>query len=511
MAGAETIEVYEMRVAELKDELIKAQASNGSSSEADATLRLQLEAAREEIRAVQEAAALRETEMEARLREAKISGVSSNSQEMVIQLQADLEAALTERLRLAEQVATLKTQTRELKSSKNDLEQRIVEADQAIEQVRVSARHSISSMDDIMRDRDAELSILTKEKQTLEAEVKQLRQALENARHEPTDSEELTALREELEDLRVQLKDANNAKTLSSNATTNDDEAAQITDLQRRIDELTQENREAKQENQRLLEVQSSLAEAHRQVESECLKLMDELERLHSEQLSMPPVPSAPEVDAGIKLEEVPDDDPDNPMPPEQRRLLALLKEKQSALEAQQRAHQQEQRRLQQHISDMEREHRAEVEQRDKDITDLENLIESKIFREADLEERLEQQCQLVKQLQQQQSSSGYGNELIVGGAQSHGMNSRASSMGRAGTRSPSAASSRSRNRSATRDYSQVYCEICEEDGHDIMSCPAVMGTSAINGTKPPKSRATILEEDEAQFDRTVSIGSFAR
>jgi hypothetical protein len=32
MAGAETIEVYEMRVAELKDELIKAQASNGSSS-----------------------------------------------------------------------------------------------------------------------------------------------------------------------------------------------------------------------------------------------------------------------------------------------------------------------------------------------------------------------------------------------------------------------------------------------------------------------------------------------
>ncbi|KAI8051553.1 hypothetical protein BDF22DRAFT_744568 [Syncephalis plumigaleata] len=494
MAGAETIEVYEMRVAELKDELTKVQASNGSGSEADAALRLQLEAAREEIRAVQEAAAVRETEMETRLQEAKASGVLSDSQGTIIQLQTDLEAALAERLRLAEQVATLKTQARELKNSRNDLEQRIVEADQVLEQARVNARHSISSMDDIMRDRDAELNMIVKEKLALESEVKQLRQSLEDARHEPVDNEELNALREELEDLRVQLKDANNAKSLSSNATANgDDGAAQSAELQRRIDELTQENREAKQENQRLLEVQASLSEAHRQVESECLKLMDELERLHSEQLSMPPVQSAPEVDAGIKLEEVPDDDPDNPMPPEQRRLLSLLKEKQSALESQQRAHQQEQRRLQQRISELERAHRAEVEQRDKDINDLENLIESKIFREADLEEQLEQQCQLVKQLQQQQqqaSSSGYGNELTVDGAQSHGMNSRTSSIGRTGARSPSAASSTGRSRGRPR-Y------------HELSSG---MGTGAINGTKPPKSpknRSTIPEEDEAQFDRT--------
>ncbi|KAI9596550.1 hypothetical protein BDF19DRAFT_421587 [Syncephalis fuscata] len=497
MAGAETIEVYELRVTQLKEELAKVQASGGSGSEADAALRLQLDAAREEVRAVQEAAARHETEMDARLREAQANGFSADSQAKIAQLEAELEATLAERLRWPN------------KSTKTDLEQRIVEADQATEQVRANVRQSISSMDDIMRGRDDELKELQDSKDALEIEIKQLRQSLEAARHESTDDGEVVALREELEDLRMRLKDANNAKAVAAQGTAEDGDENQMEELQRRITELTQDNREAKQENQRLLEVQASLSEAHRQVESECLKLMNELMYLHNEQLNITPAQSAPEVDAGIKLEEVADDDTDNPMPPEQRRLFDLLKEKQSQLEAQQRAHQQEQRQLQQRIADMEREHRAEVERRDKDINDLESLVESKIFREADLEEQLEQQTATINQLQQRVGSgSTFGNELTVD-AHSHGMASRASSVGRPGARSPSTASntSRSRNRSVARDYSQPYCDICEEDGHDIMSCPAITGTASTTTTNTKAAMATdnkntIPEEDDEQFDR---------
>jgi CAP-Gly domain-containing linker protein 1 len=260
--------------------------------------------------------------------------------------------------------------------------------------------------------------------------------------------------------------------------------------LESKIEELTRKNDEVSQENRRLMEAQQSLVEAHRQVENECLKLMDELERLHSEQLSLPPIAKEPEVDAGIKLDEF-DEDPN--ASPEQRRLLELLKTKQSQLEAQQRAFQQERLKLQQRIDDLEHTHRLEIEQRDRDIADLESLVESKIFREADLEEQLERQMQLVKQLQRQ---------LGEGGASANDMVSRSTSMGRGLADDASAAGSdgamsRTRSSRSNRDFSRVYCEICEVEGHDLMSCPKVMGTPSMNMTS-----SNLEIDDDEQYDQ---------
>jgi chromosome segregation ATPase len=144
---------------------------------------------------VQEAAAIREAEMENKLREAtEAAKVNPSARENelnqeILRLKLELKTADAERLRLAEQVATLKTQARELKHIRATLEQRISEADKAAERAHVSARQSISSIDEIMRDRDAEMAELVKIKTKLEAEVKHLREALEQATAEKASSE----------------------------------------------------------------------------------------------------------------------------------------------------------------------------------------------------------------------------------------------------------------------------------------------------------------------------------
>lgn len=394
------------------------------------------------------------------------------------QLKSELELKAQELKKLSEDFEEVKNENEKLKASQETQNNSEVSSTQNLEDLKIEYENK--------------LNVYKSENDQLKQKIKDLALANKNI---PQDYEEKIVAFEE-----------------------------QISGLKHIVHELTRENVSIAGENKKILAEQEKLMEAHKQVETECLKLMDELERLHSESLNGQGVLSlTPPEDSfnvnGIKSEGNQENSEDTQSGEaslqdtngqqtggDLSRLQSLLNEKQAQLERLSSMHNSEIRELRKKVSDLEKSKQREINTLNKDVAELESLIESKIFREADLEEEI--QCEqrnskrlkdeieeLREQLNEIKSSNGATNVLeatLVG----DGIISNNSSV-------------KPIEKLKENGTSDLYCEICEQEGHDIISCKAVFGSNSANITEDKAANNGIHNESITE-EKPVSIIVFS-
>ncbi|KAF9207024.1 hypothetical protein BGZ49_001360 [Haplosporangium sp. Z 27] len=253
------------------------------------------------------------------------------------------------------------------------------------------------------------------------------------------------------------------------------------------IHDLTRENIAVGSENKKLMQEHDNLMEAHKHVETECLKLMDEVERLHSESLAAASLVAETEVITQARGTADHSSDVSVTQSQSVIRLEGLLKEKQALLDRLTQSHASEMRDLRQRYVDLDRSKSYEIGQLNKELTELETLIESKIFHEADLEEEVQRKQKQIDRLQYEitdlKSALGLSNGTHAAPPQSTNSNLRGeyrtSTASSVTQRTPASSAGKSQP-SGPEDDQALFCEICETEGHDIISCTAVFGSKNI-------------------------------
>lgn len=198
--------------------------------------------------------------------------------------------------------------------------------------------------------------------------------------------------------------------------------------------------RRLKMDNKKLSQDQDTLKESYKQMEMECLKLMDEVEKLHSEGLST-----------------VGDDEGDLDADQKVARLDRQLAETKRHMEKLILTHSSEMRQVKDQLQDAERKHNREIKTLNRDVTELETIIEAKIFKEEDLETALENERKVARQLRDD-------------------MKALKASMGL-----------RNNNKDEPK---QPYCELCELSGHDLVDCKAALSDSKETLERPVRLEA---------------------
>ncbi|KAG0346591.1 hypothetical protein BG004_001345 [Podila humilis] len=363
----------------------------------------------------------------------------------------------------------------------------------------------------------------------------------------------------ELEDALALAASSAQSTTDSANTTLNQSELDdEISHLKQMVHDLTRENVTVVNVNKKLMQEHDNLMEAHRHVETECLKLMDEVERLHSESLAAEVTldESITGDDARADAEEILSTESKGAAPPPKLaksidyaakdqaptsgasasviRLESILKDKQALLDRLTQQHSTEMRELRQRYVELDRSKAFEIAQLNKELTDLESLIESKIFHEADLEEEVHRKQNQIERLQQEindlttqlskvksangggPSTNGHGSPASGKGSspylQSADYRATSTTPQQRNYRSPSMMSGSSMAstpprrgaeamKSSLSHDDQVFCEICEVYGHDIISCSAVFGTT-YNNTNNTNNNSSIMEEEGYKDDR---------
>ncbi|KAF7321415.1 hypothetical protein MKEN_00662000 [Mycena kentingensis (nom. inval.)] len=178
-------------------------------------------------------------------------------------------------------------------------------------------------------------------------------------------------------------------------------------------------------------------------VESENQMLLTETEQLRQEVQIL-----EENLDNSLLKEEEAHDD----TPGDSSSLQRLLKDQKAKFEM-------ETEKLRKQVTDMERKHARDKNDFNKEIGELEALIESKIYREDELEQELERTKQ--KLAKQRKSSKG-------------------STEPQPSTRKRSASVA-----SETSDNGEPVCEICEQRGHEIFSCPLLSADSPKDARGP--------------------------
>ncbi|GJJ70018.1 hypothetical protein EMPS_02367 [Entomortierella parvispora] len=274
----------------------------------------------------------------------------------------------------------------------------------------------------------------------------------------------------------------------------------EVASLKQMVHDLTRENVTVANVNKKLMLEHDNLMEAHKHVETECLKLMDEVERLHAESLA---AATEDDTDDGTQVDTMENTEPKeapvsqtssvNQSTSEVKqgivnqsqsviRLEVLLKEKQTLLDRLTQAHATEMRDLRQRYVELDRSKAYELSVLNKELTELESLIESKIFHEADLEEEVQLKQKQIDRLQQ--DIADLRRQLAQATTPTgHSANGSYSSAYMTPSRSTtssivSTSSQRTSPRAPMRHHDEaLFCEICEEEGHDIVTCTAVFGS----------------------------------
>ncbi|CAO0796686.1 unnamed protein product [Mucor circinelloides] len=198
-----------------------------------------------------------------------------------------------------------------------------------------------------------------------------------------------------------------------------------------------------KSDNKKISKDYAKLEESHKQTEVECLKLMEEVEKLHQQA-------SQDEVTKLVLKEDLSEDD----------KIAKLLQQNQKKLEQLTIQHATELRETKEKAEKQEKDHKRQVVNLNRDISELESLIESKIFKEADLEEALEKERKQVKKLQLELQDIKEEKKISVESTTS------TSSIKKMAQETP--------KKDIVGEDSAAYCELCEVNGHDLISCKAV-------------------------------------
>lgn len=472
--------------------------------------------------------------------------------------------------KIAESETTLEIRLLENKERMDDLEAialTVEEWSERCEALQLEMIQKTAKVEEIgfdLSEAQMQRETIAQELETIKAELKTKDEAssaiADHAAQLETSRAEISALEEEREQLLVKVSELEAALALSASApraTASGAEGSEtvlnrteleeeIAGLKQMVHELTAENASVASDNKKLMQEHDILMEAHKHVETECLKLMDEVERLHSESLAaevadkdeLDVIQNGTEIKTAIigqselkaALNNVslltkdtailtPTEKPGQNQSASVIRLENLLKDKQAMLDRLTQAHALEMRDLRQRYVDLDRSKAWELNQLNKELTDLESLIESKIFHEADLEEEVQQKQKQIDRLQSevadlksQLSKLSNGTHGSVAGLPPNGLPSdrypySSTSILPNGLSRTSAGAERTRTVTSSTDQTALFCEICEVEGHDIISCAAVFGGGK-NAT--PKStghttlQAPIFEEDQDD-DRPVS------
>jgi chromosome segregation ATPase len=352
----------------------------------------------------------------------KLDSEKQQLEEQVQQLQHNYDEQLQARGRYLDDVRTAvesqkKTQNelRRLLEAKEkvDRELELARADLTkVESTLSSLRSSSTNMDDWIKEKQQQ----TKDMDTLRSEIERL-EAQNTMLSKQKESAELAAT------------------TAAKGGESQGDETALIQRL--------------KADNKKLALDHDSLKESHKQMETECLKLMDEVEKLHSEGLILPTT-----TDATLTPEE---------SVAQLERQLADAKRQMEKLSLQ---HSSEIQRIKEQQEEANRKHQREISSLNRDVTELEGIIEAKIFKEDDLEKALESERKTASRLR----------DDIMELREEQAAKKRTDPSAHHGTISNSSSSSGTSTLGPMTDDGP-YCEICEISGHDLMSCKAVLGS----------------------------------
>ncbi|CEJ00607.1 hypothetical protein RMCBS344292_14659 [Rhizopus microsporus] len=431
-AGREAIQTYEATIAEIKKEresLIQEQNAKREALEATIqSLKQEIEqlmnnAATEDLKDVWEKERKRLTEQVMISTEALEKEKSAHDQ-----LRQEAEAwkeQLKESEKLAKERARLEEQLTRLQA---DYDEQLAARSKYLDEVRSAVESQKKA--------EAELRRMTEQKEKLERDLQEKTLAGATTADSEKYQLQVQALESEIENL-----------------------STQNTMLQKRMEETDQKDlvqlvESLKIENKRLVEKHSKLEESHKQVETECLKLMEEVEKLHHAEQQQPAV---------IKLEGLSDDD-------KVKELSQLLQENQNKIDQLVRNHASELRALKEKEEEKENEHKRQIASLNRDISELESLIESKVFKEADLEEALDKERKTIKKLQMELQDL---KEDLA-------MRSRYTTVEEKKT-----------TRQEFGKKTELYCEICEIPGHDLLSCKAV----TVEDDQPERPYCAICEE----------------
>jgi hypothetical protein len=181
------------------------------------------------------------------------------------------------------------------------------------------------------------------------------------------------------------------------------------------------------------------VVESQRQTEHDCMRLMDELLAIERVESS---APQEEQVDPRLYKREI-----------EQLKLQMT--------------------RETQRYQDLEKSKQLKIGQLNKELSDLESLVENKVFMETELEEALENEKQKVRLLETKLSSQQQEVQLPLSPTSPH-----YSSIFQRKRSSNATALSSLTSLDTVSDYGSnllesIYCEICEEYGHEVMTCNA--------------------------------------
>ncbi|OBZ83358.1 hypothetical protein A0J61_08590 [Choanephora cucurbitarum] len=251
--------------------------------------------------------------------------------------------------------------------------------------------------------------------QTLQQEMDQLKLELGQARQQSLSVEQkYESLQAEFE------KELNDKKRLI-------EEADNAFEAQARAED---EHYQMKLSKMALEKEFNELSEAHKQLEHDYSHLMDDMLALEKQDLK-------------------------NPMDPAVTPDTARLQEKVQQLERENESHR--------HSLSAEK---KQVSQLSKDLAELESLVESRVFGEADLEEQLNDERKKVIALQKELDAIKNRTSIQTKDVLASPMT--------LGTPSPTL----SPNQKHQDKTPSKYCELCESDGHTIMECKSELSLS---------------------------------
>ncbi|KAI8875138.1 hypothetical protein K501DRAFT_299486 [Backusella circina FSU 941] len=259
----------------------------------------------------------------------------------------EAEKLTKEKVKLEEQLARLQA----------DFDQELSSRNKYLDQVRAAVESQKKTESDLRK--------LTEAKEKMEREFREMPPAVTNTNgiDEKQYALEVDTFRSEIEKLKAQNEMLMKQKEQAEQAQSDSNQYQQLV-------------ASLKAENKRLTKSNAQLEDSHKQTETECLKLMEEVEKLHAEQSAAVPLP--------VFSEDATEDDKINQLSKSLHMSQKQLVDHSTEIHA-------------------DKEHKRQVQLLNRDISELESLIESKIFREADLEEALETEKKQLQDLKEQQ------------------------------------------------------------------------------------------------------------
>ncbi|CDH48503.1 hypothetical protein RO3G_09301 [Lichtheimia corymbifera JMRC:FSU:9682] len=459
-AGLEAIETYEATIEELKKERSETSEKSGRTQQ---EMQATIDKLKQEIEQLVNA---RDTSDEVD----KIKAVWESERK---RLEDNLEATSQNLAKEREMYQSLKAESEKLREQIKQADKHDKDNDKLQEQVqRLQANYDEQLnargkyLDDVraavesQKKTEGELRRLTEAKEKTERDLTTAQEslaraesALADARKHGADPDALIKEREqhakELAVLRQEIKRLEAQNTMI----TKQKESIELEAKSKSDNGLKQQFEKLQAEHQRLSKEYESLTESHKQAQNECLKLMDEVEKLHSEgdgsETSLEGCNTDEERVARLQSQ------------------LSDTKRKMESLIVKQSA---EMRQLKEKHEEAERAHQRQVATLNRDVSELESLVESKIFKESDMEEALEKERKQSKRLREELNEL---KQQLKEQQRDERMSSKNSS------------TATSSNGPYTDDA--LFCELCDSPGHDLMSCKVVVPTSSEKKEQPAR------------------------